>query len=438
MTPAATTAYSVTVTLGDCEGSGELTITVSDNPTPTITADPARAFVKHDRDAGRGSGYDSYSWSTGATTQTIDVTPTATTAYDVTVTLGDCEGSGELTITVSDNPTPTVTADPGERVCAGVAVTLDAGAGYDSYVWSTGASTQTITVTPTATTTYDVTVALGDCEGSGEITIDVQEALPWYRDADGDGYGDPTNAVEDCEQPDGYVAGNTDCDDTDHEVNPGAEDECDVDRDCDGQAPQSQVWHRDADEDGYGDPADVRIECSQPAGYVDNDGDCDDSDPGVNPAAAESCNGIDDNCDGQIDEGDVCLGACCIIDGTCELLKAAECAAAGGDFHGVGTDCSPNPCGPVLTWYRDADRDGYGDPAVSTQAAEQPSGYVANDDDCDDNDPDVNPDAPDCANQPDGIDNDCNGLIDDDQSCQDQPCPDADDDGICDDDDLCP
>ena len=122
-----------------------------------------------------GTGYDSYLWSTGETTQTIAVTPTETTAYDVTVTLGDCEGSGEITITVSDNPTPVITADPDESVCEGTTATLDAGASYDSYLWSTGEATQTIEVTPAATTTYDVTVTLGDCEGSGEITITVSD-----------------------------------------------------------------------------------------------------------------------------------------------------------------------------------------------------------------------------------------------------------------------
>ena len=176
VTPTATTTYSVTVTLGDCEGSGEITITVSDNPTPVITADPGESVCEGATvtlDA--GPGYNSYSWSTGETTQTIAVTPTETTAYDVTVTLGDCEGSGEITITVSDNPTPVITADPGESVCEGATVTLDAGPGYNSYSWSTGETTQTIAVTPTETTAYDVTVTLGDCEGSGEITITVSD-----------------------------------------------------------------------------------------------------------------------------------------------------------------------------------------------------------------------------------------------------------------------
>jgi MYXO-CTERM domain-containing protein len=74
------------------------------------------------------------------------------------------------------------------------------------------------------------------------------------------------------------------------------------------------------------------------------DGDCDDDDDGVYPGADEVCNGVDDDCDGAADEGAL----------------------------------------DPRTWYADADGDGEGDPAVTTQACAQPSGYVDNADDCDD------------------------------------------------------
>ncbi len=92
----------------------------------------------------------------------------------------------------------------------------------------------------------------------------------------------------------------------------------------------------DADGDSYGD------NCS--AGP-----DCDDNDSSINPGAAEICNGIDDNCDGQIDDGL-----------------------------------------PVATYYQDSDSDGYGNPAVSMQACTAPAaGYVTDGTDCDDTDPDL-------------------------------------------------
>ena len=120
--------------------------------------------------------------------------------------------------------------------------------------------------------------------------------------------------------------------------------------------------------------------------------DCDNQDPGINPSADEICDGLDNDCDGDIDEG--------------------------------WEDSRP--------WYADVDADGYGDPGARTRGCEQPDGYVADHGDCDDGDPAVHPDAPD--DWYDGVDSDCEGNDDHD----------ADDDGYswdgsggtdCDDDD---
>ena len=68
----------------------------------------------------------------------------------------------------------------------------------------------------------------------------------------------------------------------------------------------TSVWYQDADGDGYGAAQSV-TSCVSPAGYVANNTDCDDTDAIINPAAIEMCNGRDDNCDGQVDEGGVCV-----------------------------------------------------------------------------------------------------------------------------------
>ena len=61
----------------------------------------------------------------------------------------------------------------------------------------------------------------------------------------------------------------------------------------------AQIWYADADNDNYGAAGTDSLSCSQPAGFVSNNADCDDADPGINPAASEILNnGIDENCNG--------------------------------------------------------------------------------------------------------------------------------------------
>ena len=155
-----------------------------------------------------------------------------------------------------------------------------------------------------------------DTDSDGDGTPDCNDACPndptktapttFYRDADGDGYGNPNVTTQACSQPAGYVANNTDCNDSNAAIHPGATETCNgVDDNCNGQIDEGvkTTFYRDADGDGYGNPNVTTQACSQPAGYVSNNTDCNDSNAAIHPGATETCNGVDDNCNGQIDEG---------------------------------------------------------------------------------------------------------------------------------------
>lgn len=114
------------------------------------------------------------------------------------------------------------------------------------------------------------------------ITIHVQPEQIFYADLDGDGYGDINNPLLECFQPAGYVLTPGDCDDTNYMVYPGAPEVCDgLDNNCDGNIPSNEM---DNDNDGSRTCA----------------GDCDDNDPFTYPGAPEICDGYDNNCDGII------------------------------------------------------------------------------------------------------------------------------------------
>jgi hypothetical protein len=129
----------------------------------------------------------------------------------------------------------------------------------------------------------------------------------FYRDADGDGFGDPANTTSACTMPAGYSAADSDCDDASASVHPGAVEVCNgADDDCNGQVDEglpTATLYRDADGDGHGNAAITVTSCSAPAGYVADATDCNDANAAVHPGALEFCSAIDDDCNGVIDDG---------------------------------------------------------------------------------------------------------------------------------------
>lgn len=105
--------------------------------------------------------------------------------------------------------------------------------------------------------------------------------------------------------------GIVDCNDGDSAISPGAAEVCDgIDNNCNGQideagAQNAPAYYPDNDNDGFGDNSQELIACAPPVGYISVGGDCNDSVASVNPSAAEFCgNGLDDDCDGVVDEVD--------------------------------------------------------------------------------------------------------------------------------------
>jgi hypothetical protein len=142
----------------------------------------------------------------------------------------------------------------------------------------------------------------------------------------------------------------------------------------DGTCPDARtpgLLYEDADGDGWGNENVSRLFCGVPqhGHWAAQKGDCDDANPAVNPAAKELCNGLDDNCDGQLDENLV----------------------------------------PRTAWYRDQDGDGAGDPSTQVFACVAPVGFVASSDDCKPFDAARHPGAPELCN---GVDDDCDSQVD--------------------------
>ena len=148
----------------------------------------------------------------------------------------------------------------------------------------------------------------GELDGDGDGWVDSEDCDPadasvsmlsWYADSDADGYGDPDTVELSCTAPSGYVADDTDCDDTNALVSPAGTEVCDsadVDEDCDGLVNDADsgvtgtsAWYLDGDSDGYGLDSTTLDQCERPSGYVADGGDCDDADGNISPGDAEIC-----------------------------------------------------------------------------------------------------------------------------------------------------
>jgi len=217
-----------------------------------------------------------------------------------------------------------------------------------------------------------------DCDGATDEE-DAQGCQAFYADQDDDGYGTIDDSQCLC-APEGVysTAIPFDCNDQNNLVNPDADEACNgIDDDCDGSTDEEgakgcQDFFLDHDQDGYGLALDSKCLCAPQGDYTATQKwDCNDNDSGVNPAADETCNEKDDDCDGATDEE-----------------GATGCAL----------------------FYPDLDDDGYGpDENEKCLCAPNDSHSTQDSGDCDDEDADVNPAANEACN---GKDDDCDAPTD--------------------------
>ena len=286
-----------------------------------------------------------------------------------------------------------------------------------------------------------------DCDG--EVDEGANDTLTFYRDADGDGHGDPASPVVSCQQPAGAVAAGDDCNDADAAIAPGAAEVAgdEVDQNCDG----GELCLLDGDGDGVSARPDLTVvsvdaDCAD-AGEALAAGpsfDCNDADGSIGPASPElPGNNADEDCDGvwacyRDLDGDGYGTVVFDLPGVpCALEPTASLIGGGSYTFGVGGDATfdcddsradINPgaseqvvspaadenCNGFYGCYVDADDDNFavaGAPATDTfttgcAAAAQAAVEIG---DCDDANGSRNPAA---AERCDGTDNDCDGSTD--------------------------
>ena len=220
----------------------------------------------------------------------------------------------------------------------------------------------------------------GRGDGNAEVTTDGDPCAP----VEGASlYGDDCNDGEDS-NGNPCVTSDVACMDLAASIYKDAPELCDtVDNDCDGSIDEADpnraaTWWLDFDGDSFGGSYYIN-DCPQPAGYVGNGDDCNDSDSSIKPTAIEVCDSsdTDEDCDSLADDADSSV-----------------------DFS------------TTSLWYSDSDADSYG-AGTATSACDAPTGMVADTTDCDDSRADVNPAAAEVCD-PSNIDEDCDSVADDD------------------------
>jgi hypothetical protein len=372
-------------------------------------------------------------------TETVYAFESGVYHLEVTNALLQCNHSYD-DIAVQINPLPVVYAGADVTVCEGDIWYFYASDDLE-YSWSNVACNGC----PSLISENQVVTLFGidgnGCSNSDTLMVTVSPSAIYFFDGDGDGFGNQNFGYTLCSQPLGYVTNSSDCNDNDASINTNASDICNgVDDNCSGQIDEGFVfgnYYQDSDSDGYGNINIVINSCAQ-LGYVTNSSDCNDNNASININASEICNGLDENCNGQADDGLVFInyyldldldgfGSLNTLENACVqpigfVTNALDCNDASSYVNpdaieicnGLDEDCNGENDNSVVfaTFYEDADGDTYGDPTTGQDFCLIPNElFVANGNDCDDANAQVNPGVTEIWEN--GTDDDCNPITSD-------------------------
>ena len=285
---------------------------------------------------------------------------------------------------------------------------------------------------------YPFFFVLLSCSNTPKSVINEPSDQIIIIDADGDGFSQ-----------------DEDCDDTEPFINPDAVEICDgLDNNCDGLSDEGvmDTFFEDSDGDGFGSSINLVQACESPAGFVTTSSDCNDQNSSIYPGSNELCDGLDNNCNDEIDEGvgslymldrdldgfgdsNTEVYACTLEDGLsetggdCDDTNALIFPQAPEYCDNLDNDCDGTIDDTVeqYTFYIDGDGDGFGDANTSVSSCTLPSGHSTNSLDCDDVDSAIYPGQEEICDE---LDNDCNGSIDDSASDAEEWFLDYDGDGF--------